>query len=854
MATTTIRVEQALFGEVNRRHACVTASEGVGEEVLERLLPFSDIPSTPSAPIEWSPYLSGLPIRDRYVFCKTVDDEGADRGGMVLTHTLIVDQEIMARTASLDPFIDALPSDVVRREALSSFKCEVPVDSTIGFQSPADSLPDGFRSVVQDYLRLDDRPIAWLGQESFNAVVRGLWAMLWPGPREELSFRLSFRPEDVGSEPPDLVVVPDDASVWWRGRLVSPESEVSEESLSEKFLLGRGPQAQIREFFASTEAEVGTITDVKTLVRGYERCKGMTEASVEQVRACARLLAAAAPSNNKGAELKTDVLSRLIALTREADGNDVLALQNFESKAFPRGTAAVEGALEDWIERVVMEEETSADVIDVLEAVSAENFRWASAMSGALERTIVENWDESVAVLIWQWWRTSADLIELVGGILPKEEHQSQHLVASCPTELSQGVGEEVVALAEENGWFHLHAAVCSGYLAPDDAIEEHLSCIEREDSRESVTATLAERLPNDAVVEAAVKTGDEALIEAAANCCAEDPSLLASLEARKTVWRRIWAESLKRGLSPWTGIDEPDEVMSNVLEVSDSQEPWDYSLLKSLAGTEYGHLLEAQESSRILSSFPSELRTAYVQSTAEAWIRSFVTGESVSYELEEVVRREVVSSARLRKWVDRGEFLVPTRGIEFFENCEGVRQNVFLDWMEELVTNNVTIEGHVASRIGQVINRKGWRRAAQYVYDLVIDEKYHSYLPALEQCEGQLPAYRRYRVALTLNRAPSEVRRARWEAMIQICVGLYPQGPTQASIWPRAGGDVAELRQQGTPREQWRYAINYLRQGGGNGKLSAYKLFTEVSKDFPRNEKVKTITEQFEEDASNWD
>ena len=68
----------------------------------------------------------------------------------------------------------------------------------------------------------------------------------------------------------------------------------------------------------------------------------------------------------------------------------------------------------------------------------------------------------------------------------------------------------------------------------------------------------------------------------------------------------------------------------------------------------------------------------------------------------------------------------------------------------------------------------------------------------------------------------------------------LYPLGPTDQSIWERAGGDLSRLTLSGQGQTDWFRAIQLIHRGGGT--LTIEELCHEALSDYPRNRDLELL------------
>jgi metacaspase-1 len=80
------------------------------------------------------------------------------------------------------------------------------------------------------------------------------------------------------------------------------------------------------------------------------------------------------------------------------------------------------------------------------------------------------------------------------------------------------------------------------------------------------------------------------------------------------------------------------------------------------------------------------------------------------------------------------------------------------------------------------------------------------------------------------------------WKTLQSVLPDLYPTGPSDQEIWARAGGDMAQLRLQGTGRAMWFAALRTLEQGGGGEKISLKSLVEVALSDFPQHSSLQAL------------
>lgn len=71
----------------------------------------------------------------------------------------------------------------------------------------------------------------------------------------------------------------------------------------------------------------------------------------------------------------------------------------------------------------------------------------------------------------------------------------------------------------------------------------------------------------------------------------------------------------------------------------------------------------------------------------------------------------------------------------------------------------------------------------------------------------------------------------------------LYPQGPQQAGLWERAGGDASRLLTGTTGQSAWWHAAGLLNNGGGGSELTVKTLLDVMLGDYPQNPDLRRLS-----------
>ena len=91
-------------------------------------------------------------------------------------------------------------------------------------------------------------------------------------------------------------------------------------------------------------------------------------------------------------------------------------------------------------------------------------------------------------------------------------------------------------------------------------------------------------------------------------------------------------------------------------------------------------------------------------------------------------------------------------------------------------------------------------------------------------------------------SRAGSMPLQAASTTLEAILTTLYPAGPMESEMWPRAGGDISTLKSGLSGKAAWHSAIRMVRQGGGGADISVANLIATALDDYPNNQDLRVL------------
>lgn len=846
-------IHQAYFGCRNDAHALL-ATSSPDRAIFEALTHHTDRSGTPPPALVWEPFLSGFPFRENYyVFARTFPDPAAPRRGMVFTHALLLDLKDAAHLKELDPLLNRLvhaPIQAITPPPISLSELgQVPETRS----PPGSTFPGRAAEAVRLLLERhrNSPPLVWIGQEHFEALVTLLWRNLWPEARRALRFRLSFDPSDVEGYGFTLVAAPAALPNRWHGfPSVAPDANHQPKTRAEAALLGLSEGEPLRDFLTQLGGAPPYIYVLKRIEQASETLRSLATADVNAVLTLTRILAADTPDPSSGVLLKQRTLERLAELLQTATAEEILSVRNLKPEPFPDRLARVAEVFSRWMRTQVHAPQGTSGTARILaQAFSEQPTWWRRAILRAVEE-VLRDWDTSVARTLWDWWQAHPSLVNSLESLLPETRSVERELIATTPPTLEPSSAEALLHLTRRRGWLALHAAIASARYPAREAIRAHLE-VDTSPGHWDGIRVLAERLAPDQFVSGALDTGNERLLQLAGERAAAHPELLVGFEVRNPRWRQLWLHAIRAGGAPWSGISDPISVRSSLLDILLNGTPIASELLTRIATTPQGDLLDYPRRAEVWKVLPEEAASAFLRTTAEAWLRRFQADPAAVSHPERPLEERILQNPQLLPTGFSTNVAGFLQGLEVFERFTSLGEQRFRDWLRAATWRMPTIKVADASRLGRLVAARNWHSAASELLSLEVGQP--ALTPALQECAFLLRGIDRLRLFFR-GGSPSRgaaremsVSQDWWAVLREFVLENFPTGPMEHHLWERAGGDPSVLWGL-SGRERWDAALKLLREGGGGKHLTVRRLLKEMREERENNEKLHLLIQSQDE------
>jgi len=820
-----MRVEQAVYGEIPGRGHGLRASSpnaSIAAAIASKL----DLPdAVPPGVQAWSPFVRGFPIDDHYVLARTFLDSNASRGGMVLTHALIVSLDDMCEVGSLAalfgwlaPSVTDCPGSVATLE----------LDTADSIHAPAADLIGTANALTAQGLA----PVVRLGVEGFEHLVDSLWRNLWPALRRTFAFRLSFGPNDVVEQPsPALVCTPEQLQArWTKHRIVKPDDQTPD-SESAAVLCGRRDVQPILALAEDLGLDVGTLKELSRLERLHTLLSGGE--SFDDLLAAIRLVDGLSNQPTLGTSVKDELIGRFTALIPGVGCKQLLPMRNLALSGFAN-TRSLWSAVELLVSNLGFAPADDSDLMEMVAASVDEGLAlppWRTAVMAGLSSAARRD-KPDISQAIWRWAERSQVAFAAAVGTLPADAAVEQRLAGEVPRKLHVTTPAALLSPLLKKRWLTAYGAVLASTLSPLDATGQQLKVDKDPDHSAGLRSALRYASPAQ-TLECALAHKDLRLVGLSADLAAAHPQILSNIRCDDITEQKVWGAAIGKNSSLWSAPSNAIGVRDTVVAQLAEGRAVDTGLLEALAQTPLADLSATPERARLWSLLPASQRDYYLQATAAGWLDVAAKG-AVMTPPEAALEHAMMLSSSLQSVLERSSVTVDAR-LSIVSALPSFREEVFITWLNNLL-RSVRILSHTDSeRLGTLVASRRWDRAAKYLSDRLTDHR-PDLMPGLRLCADLLNFYTRWMLGIS---KPSAAEK--WNAFEKEARELYPSGPDSDELWSRAGGKNSDLpgrSQNGATR--WHTALNLIRYGA---RPTVRELLAVMRRDFPLNEKLRLYT-----------
>lgn len=817
-----MRVEQAIYGEVAGRGHGLRASS-TNAPIVASIASKLDLPdAVPPGVRAWSPFVRGFPIDDHYILARTFLDSSASRGGMVVSHALIVNLDDLCRVGNLASLFDQLaPSLTNCPRTVTTLE----IDADDRSNSPAPDLVGTANALTMQGFA----PAIRLGVEGFEHLVDSLWRNLWPTLRRSFAFRLSFGPKDLVEQPaPLLVCTPEQLQArWTQHRVIRPDDQAPD-SASAEVLCGRRDLWPILTLADELGLGIHTLKELGRFDRLHRLLAGSGD--FESLLAAIRLVDGLSGQPTLGTSIKDKLIDQFAALIPDADCKQVLPMRNLALPGFGN-TQPIWSAVELLVSNLGFAPEDDSYLQEMVTLSIDESLAlpaWRGAVKAGLSSAARQD-NSNFFRTVWRWAEQSQAVFAATIGLLPTDGGIELRLVGEVPRHLKISTPTTLLSPLLKKRWLTAHGATLAAMMSPFDAIEQQLMVDTDPNHGSGLQGALRYARPSE-VLACTLAHKDQRLVRLCVDLAIKQPQILSSIRCEEIIEQQLWGAVIGRNSSLWNAPSNPQSVRDTVLAQLADGKAVDTGLLKELVHTPLADLSATPVRERLWGLLPAPQCSHYMDATVIGWLDAAGKG-AVGAPLEPPLESAIIANSHLLSVLER-----PTMA---FDVCLAIinalpsfTENMFLPWLRNRLRDHRMLSSVDSERLGVLVASRRWKRVAEYLSERLAEHR-TDLMAGLRVCAGLLPIFTRWLRGIS---EPSAEEK--WCALEEEARELYPTGPDHNELWSRAGGKNSKLsgsKELGATR--WHLALNSIRQGG---RPSARELLAEMCDEFPSNEKLR--------------
>lgn len=831
----------AHFGERKNSHALLACASEL-EEFFTELVPYTDLPAPLPPQVSLTPFLRGFAHNDYYILARTLPDVNASRQGMVFTHVVAFDAVELAALTDISPVIASLPTKVDREPVQMTVEIDDVKNSAFRYTLAASPPPiPGYSGLVYAILNSANRenPPVWVAEDGFDLIVCTLWQHLWPAGRRNLSFRLSFGPNDLTDPSPDLVVSPPSLRGRWGGyQVIDSTTSRTGTSRAAALLLGEPEGEAVRSFQNSLESELSLrdLPHLEACLKYYEQIPQTDPAAALSL---VRLVASFSPDHGRAVDIKVAALEDLVRITSSADATHIFAFGNLDLGAFRDGYKTIADAVSDWVvdNLPATVDHNRCATCNLLKKAAGSNDWWSEAIVDGV-RTLFATDPGSAATAWWQCCDGSPTIVKMGNRILSHDDELEHWIVEAAPATIYAELANVVREFATHRRWMKLHALAVARSLDPHDALVAHLQ-IDTDEKSFDALRWLVSELPTEDVFHWAAELSNVRLGKVVAEVLAAEPVafdyLNPDVPENVAIFESFLSLPLDKVLFKNTHVLRfRDYLLDCWLDSRILSVPWSQLSLTPLAD-----LATYSRRTEIWPRLTGTVLERVLSCSAEGWINRFKR-DSVDIEPPEPPLRSAIMGPANRKALlfveGRNSLKI---GLSAFGLFDALTESDFIGLLKRTISRKGRVSSATSVEIGSLVARNRWHRAAKTILEKA-NSGVNGLEPAIAETWELLGHLDRL---LNLRFSRRKLQDADYyQALAEVAATLYPTGIGDKQIWLRSGGKPASVNVNLSGEEQWRAATTILENGGGGRDLTLQKLISCMREDYPRNAVLKVL------------
>jgi hypothetical protein len=432
--------------------------------------------------------------------------------------------------------------------------------------------------------------------------------------------------------------------------------------------------------------------------------------------------------------------------------------------------------------------------------------------------------------VIWEWIQVEPPLVTFLADIakqnIPRQEDLVEHLPA-----LEKSTSLEILAVSKNMKWLQLHGKLLARILPIEKAVNTQLE-LDNDPEHFLALRLMAKEASDIDFIKVSVSNGDPRLLDISSELVSINPSLLENLDVQNLNWREIWLKAILKGAKPLNGIPDAQKSLFELLDLLIAGKEIDNRLIDSFSTTSFNDLSNFHARKEVWKVLPLTSRDSYLSATARTCIESFDRGVFSLSSIEQPLLERIANESFFKSISIDKNIQVASK-IALFEHISTIGSSHLVMILEDNHLDRIQ-----ATHVGKLILHRGWTQVARFLCQQVSNRK--DFSVALGLCYSLLNFFERVVVKLA-GHVDFSISKEDWfQSLAEIGAEVLPKGPSQNGIWESCGGKDGDLLIGSSGKDTWIHALNLVKKGRTEVKIG--KLLSELLKESPRNEQLKTL------------
>jgi len=831
-----LTIHQAIFGDKAEGYGLLSATCSI--ELARRIANATDIHEQTPDGIIWSYTLRGLAWGDEhFLLMRTFVDKSPNvRQGRVYTHCLIIPVNSLNLIEDLRSLLYFLPVDIEKGASLTPIDFKIENKNLVQPTSRTNCLIKSLATGNTDL-------VGWVDYEDYENALILIWGNVSSAIRRELRFGIAFSPTDSKARPGiKILTVPSQLANRWKAdgiTIISKNEACVLDTDAEKILAGDTRDNNLFAFIEEAGISVNKISDYSHIQTIFKTASNLAKADLNSLLTLLNTLTVYNSQSQYLQQLNENTADQIINRLSKGGLKEIIRVRNEDFQHLL--SAKRENEISLVIEKNLSDLQNSNDseIIDLFAQLIKSSVKdwWKITTKSGLKSLFNKQFNRLTGLILKLINEGESEIVELLDHLVSTNSNQLV-LITKLKTDKTFVKYDVLSIWAVKRHWLQLHAMCMIHNATALSALEAQVNIDPSYTDEEAFKLIVNFYNFND-ILKAGQSLDLDFTTKLIAGLCIKSKKNRDALNIAMPYSQIVLLSMLDQGWEFPSDNEESTLFFTDILNLIVEGGSVNNRLLTIISKNLIANIFSFSRRREIWAKLPEPLRTKLIKDTALYYMgnEDFSDYNSLEFELGSTI----TNLSTITEFVEANKSSM-AKVLPIFDIL--VRQESYVQDYVSYYAKALTITESVL--LGQLVNRKNWRNCAKEIYN---KSNYNvSFKDALSECYELLGIFDR--LSLSFNgslKYHSISDNEWWQALKEIAIELFPEGPKQKKIWEEAGGKTQDLNLTGNGREQWSYAINSLKNGGSG--IKPKHLLNAMMTEFNNNPHLRLLRSWLKQD-----